>query len=125
MSLRDPSACQAHGARASKPRPRPTAEPWVSGRAPGRRTPPTMTVAIVTDSAASSPPELAAEHGVSVVPMGLSVGGEAYHDGDLGLDELLARLKEGVSTSGPSPGDFAKAIESLLPEADAVLLLTI
>src|SRR5438094_2972033 len=99
MSPGDPSACQAHGARASKPRPRPTAEPLVSGRAPARKTLSTMTVAIVTDSAASLPPELAAEHRVSVVPMGLSVGGEAYQDGDLSLDELLARLKEGVSTS--------------------------
>src|SRR2546429_480837 len=35
-----------------------------------------MTVAIVTDSAASLPPELAAEHHVTVVPMGLSVGAE-------------------------------------------------
>jgi len=82
-------------------------------------------VGIVTDSAASLPPELAAEHGVAVVPMGLSVAGTGYHDGDLTLDELLARLGEGVPTSGPSPGDFAQAVGRLLPQAESVLVLTI
>ncbi len=84
-----------------------------------------MTVAIVTDSAASLPDEVAAAKGVSVVPLNLTLGGEPYHDGELPLDELLGRLDEGVTTSGPTPGDFTKAIEAALVDADDVLVLTI
>ena len=34
-----------------------------------------MTVAIVTDSAAALPSELVARHGITVVPMWLTIGG--------------------------------------------------
>jgi DegV family protein with EDD domain len=83
-------------------------------------------VAVVTDSAASLPAELAARHRVTVVPMLLTVGATTYRDGELPLDELLARLDEGVSTSGPTPGDVAAAIEARVEEGhEQVLVLTI
>ena len=83
-----------------------------------------MSVCIVTDSAASLPPDLAARHDITVVPLSLTLGGISYRDGDLTLTELLSRVDEGVTTSAPSPGEVAKAIEDRLGD-DGVLVLTI
>jgi DegV family protein with EDD domain len=83
-----------------------------------------MSVSIVTDSAASLPDDLAARHNVTVVPLSLTLGGISYRDGDLGLAELLSRVNEGVTTSAPSPGEVAKAIEECLGD-DGALVLTI
>jgi DegV family protein with EDD domain len=81
-----------------------------------------VTVAIVTDSAAALPADLAARHGITVVPMWLSIGGESVREGDRPLSELLG--DERVSTSGPAPGEFVDAIERRLGD-DGVLVLTI
>lgn len=81
-----------------------------------------MTVAVVTDSAAALPPELAARCGVTVVPMWLTIGGESIHEGDRPLSEVLGDAR--VSTSGPTPGEFARAIETRM-SPDGVLVLTI
>lgn len=70
-----------------------------------------MTVSVLTDSAASLDPGPAVNLGIGVVPMGLVVGGVVYPDGELDPAELLERAAhETVSTSAPSPGDFAKAV---------------
>jgi len=82
-----------------------------------------MTVAVVTDSAAALPPGLAAEAGIAVVPMWLTVRGTSVHDGDRPLDDLVA--EDDVSTSGPTPGEFADAIAACHDEADGVLVCTI
>lgn len=82
-------------------------------------------VAVVTDSAASLPPDLRSRHDISVVPISTIIGGRPYADGELPLDDVIARLDEGVSTSAPSPGEWAEAIEAALERADAVLVLTI
>jgi DegV family protein with EDD domain len=81
-----------------------------------------VTVAIVTDSAAALPADLAARHGITVVPMWLSIGGKSVREGERPLNELLG--DERVSTSGPAPGEFAAAIERRLGD-DGVLVLTI
>jgi DegV family protein with EDD domain len=79
-----------------------------------------MTVTVVTDSAASIPPELVQELGIVVVPMSVIIGGTVYPDGHLGLDEVMARVDEGVSTSGTNPGEFLQAIEPI--DGDVVVL---
>jgi DegV family protein with EDD domain len=56
--------------------------------------------------------------------MGLTLGQNAGHDGDFTLEEVTARLGEGLSTSGPSPGELAEAIAAA-DEGDGVLVLTI
>ncbi len=81
-----------------------------------------MTVAIVTDSAAALPADLAARHRITVVPMWLSIRGQSVREGERPLSELLG--DERVSTSGPAPGEFAAAIEPRLTD-DGVLVLTI
>jgi len=81
-----------------------------------------MAVTVVTDSAASIPAELVDRLGIVVVPMSVIIGGVVYPDGQLGLDEVMARVGEGVSTSGTNPGEFLQAIEPLDGE---VVVLTI
>ena len=83
-----------------------------------------LTVGIVTDSASSLPSDLAASHGVTVVPMGLTLGENAGHDGDFTLKEVTARLGEGLSTSGPTPGELIEAVAAA-DDGDGVLVLTV
>jgi DegV family protein with EDD domain len=81
-------------------------------------------VRVVTDSAAALPREVAEAHGVSVVPLGLSIGGLPVREEALELEELIARFDEGVRTSGPAPGDFAKAVEEA-QTGDGVVVITL
>lgn len=84
-----------------------------------------MTVAVVTDSAASLGTRLAADHGVTVVPLALTLAGTTYDDGQLPLAGLLSRLDDGVTTSGPSPGRVATILDEVLARANEALVLTI
>lgn len=69
-----------------------------------------MPVKVITDSTAALDPELARAQGISVVPCRVILGGVGYPDGALSLRELLDRFDEGVTTAGPSPGDFGEAL---------------
>ena len=82
-----------------------------------------MTVAIVTDSAAALPPELAERYGVAVVPMWLTVRGVPEPEGRRPLEELVA--EDEISTSAPSPGEFEHVIKDASRTSDGVLVLTI
>lgn len=82
-----------------------------------------MTVAIVTDSAAALPDDLARRWGIGVVPMWLSIDGRPEPEGTRSLDELLRETD--VKTSAPTPGEFEAAIAAALEWADSVLVLTI
>jgi DegV family protein with EDD domain len=84
-----------------------------------------MTVSIVTDSAAALPSDLAVKRKVAVVPMQITLGGESHPCDEIELSTILQHLDDGVdvTTSGPSPGDFAAAIEGA--DGDEVLVLTI
>jgi DegV family protein with EDD domain len=79
-----------------------------------------MSVTVVTDSAASIPTELVGQLGIVVVPMSLIIGDTVYPDGQLGLDEVMSRVGEGVSTSGTNPGEFLEAIEPI--DGDVIVL---
>jgi DegV family protein with EDD domain len=68
-----------------------------------------MTVEIVTDSAAALPTDLATAREIAVVPMWLTVDGEPVREGDLPLTDLLTH--DDISTSGPTPGEFERAIK--------------
>lgn len=83
-----------------------------------------MMVCVVTDSAAALPAPLAAEAGITVVPLLLHLDGRELRDGELTLSELLPRLDGPVKTSGPSPAQLVEAIDALAPGAD-VLVLTL
>ncbi|HEV2810089.1 MAG TPA: DegV family protein [Acidimicrobiales bacterium] len=75
-------------------------------------------IALVTDSNAQLPPELVERYGVEVVPLTVTVDGQAMLEGvDLDADAFYARFQGGhrpqVSTSQPSPGTFAQVFADL------------
>jgi DegV family protein with EDD domain len=83
-----------------------------------------VTVAVVTDSAAAVPVDLAREHRISIVPMWIHAGGVTIAEGERPLGELLG--DESVTTSAPTPGDYEAAIRSRLAQgAERVVVLTI
>jgi DegV family protein with EDD domain len=86
-------------------------------------------VAIVTDSTADLPPELATSRSITVVPLTLNFDGQSLLDGvDIRPDEFYRRLP-GVTahptTSQPSPGRFAEAYSALLADHDTVISIHI
>ena len=79
-----------------------------------------MNVRIVTDSTADIPPELAAQHDITVVPCTILFGEEELLDGvDITSERFFRRLvreRELPTTSQPSPGAFREVYERLAGE---------
>ena len=68
-------------------------------------------VAVVTDSTASIPADLASEAGLFVVPLDVVLGDERHVEGQQGTAELLVTTLEAgkpVSTSQPAPATFSE-----------------
>ncbi|MGH7761515.1 MAG: DegV family protein [Candidatus Dormibacteraceae bacterium] len=86
-------------------------------------------IAIVTDSTADLPPELAAMRAITVVPLTLNFDGHSLLDGvDIRPDEFYRRLHSVTThptTSQPSPGRFAGVYKSLLADHDSVVSIHI
>lgn len=86
-------------------------------------------VAIVSDTTACIPPDVAARHGVSVLPLFLVFDDHTYEDGmTAGSSEFYERLaaaRQPPTTAAPSPGDYADAILEAGREAEAVLCITV
>jgi DegV family protein with EDD domain len=74
-------------------------------------------IAIVTDSTASLPADLAAARGITVVPLQVVIGGTSYDEGAEGAtpDAVSAALKEWtpVSTSRPTPARMLEVYQEL------------
>ena len=73
-----------------------------------------MSVAIVTDSTAYLPADLAARQGIRVVPLHVVLGGQQFSEGvDVTTAEVAAALRKftPVSTSRPSPRAFLDVYE--------------
>ena len=75
-------------------------------------------VAVVTDSTADIPCELAEAEGVTIVPLVTTFpDGVSFHDGDLTQAELFERMgraKALPTTSQPAVGDFTRVYDELL-----------
>jgi DegV family protein with EDD domain len=72
-------------------------------------------VAIVTDSTASLPGDVAEARGVVVVPLQVVVGEQAFDEGRQAMQQTVAdalRAFDPVSTSRPAPEAFAAAYEA-------------
>jgi DegV family protein with EDD domain len=86
-------------------------------------------IAIVTDSTADLPPEMVEEMGVTIVPLRVIFGNEAYREGvDITTEEFYERLvksRQLPTTSAPSLGDFQEVYERLLKEADGIVSIHI
>ena len=83
-------------------------------------------VRIVTDSTAHFfDPEFPARHNVTVIPLGIQFGTEAYQDGvDMTTDRFFARVDAGgpIPTSqAPSPKQFATVYENICKGHEDVL----
>ena len=77
-------------------------------------------VAIITDTDASLSAEVAARHGIKLVPIMIHFGEESFKS-DVEMDDaaLFARVDrdgELPTTSAPAPGQFAEAYEAALAE---------
>ncbi len=83
-------------------------------------------VAVVTDSTAYLPPDLSAEHGVTVVPLQVSLGDRALLEGvDLSPADFarwISRPGRRATTSQPTPAAFAAAYQRPASEIVSVHL---
>lgn len=88
-----------------------------------------MTVAVVVDSTSDIPPATREELGITVVPLTILFGNQAYLDGvEMSTEEFYQRLvKDPVhpSTSQPSPGAFAEVYERLAREHEGIISIHI
>lgn len=77
-------------------------------------------VAVVTDSTASLPEEMAAQHGIRVVPLQVVIGATVFDEGPEGATpDLVAQALRDfvpVNTSRPSPALFAELYRQLAEE---------
>lgn len=84
--------------------------------------------AVVTDSTADIAEEIAAQHGITVVPLSVSFGQESMADGTLSQPdffERMAREDNLPTTSQPTPQLFAEAYERALESAPKVISIHI
>jgi DegV family protein with EDD domain len=87
-------------------------------------------IRVITDSACDLSADVAAEHGIVVVPLSIRFGDEEFIDGrDLTTEQFWARCKASAvlpETSAPSPGSFQEAFLAAADEGyDGVLSLSL
>jgi DegV family protein with EDD domain len=85
-------------------------------------------VGIVTDTTSCLPPELVAEYGIRIVPVGLIIGGQHYKDSELTNEEfwqLFYAAKGSSTTAAASPGDFASIFEELGKSTDSIVCILV
>ncbi len=84
-------------------------------------------VAIVTDSVADLPPEVAEEFGIAVVPLVVRFGTDLYRDSlDLGPDQFYERLRTSKilpATSMPPPVAFADVYDKLAERTNEIVAI--
>lgn len=86
-------------------------------------------IKIIADSACDLPAELAAEYGITIMPMHICFGSETYDDQEeISTQQFYERLVDGQefpTTSYPSIGRVQLAVDGLLAEGHQVLVITI
>ncbi|MCD6361180.1 MAG: DegV family protein [Armatimonadetes bacterium] len=86
-------------------------------------------VAVVTDSVADLPSDVAEELGITVVPLVVRFGTDVYRDGiDLNPDQFYGRLKIDrilPMTSVPPPAAFADAYDRLAEKTDGIAVISV
>jgi DegV family protein with EDD domain len=82
-------------------------------------------VAVVTDSGANLPKELAEQYGIEVIPLWVQIEDESYKDGiDIQPWEFFRQLRERVrrvGTSQPSMGEFLEFYRRVQEKAEAII----
>lgn len=86
-----------------------------------------QTVAVVTDSVAQVPAEIAQKLNITVIPFYVNYGGKTYLDGiDLVPQELYQYMRRGKdipTTAAPSVGQYINVFRSILDQGTQGLLL--
>ena len=86
-------------------------------------------VAIVTDSVADLPPQVAEEFGITVVPLVVRFGTDLYRDGlDLSPDQFYEKLRTTKvlpATSVPPPAAFADAYDKLAEKTNEIVVTSV
>ena len=86
-------------------------------------------VAIVTDSVADLPPQVAEEFGITVVPLVVRFGTDLYRDSlDLSPDQFYGRLRTSKAlpaTSVPPPVAFADAYDKLAEKTNEIAVISL
>ena len=86
-------------------------------------------VAIVTDSVADLPPQVAEELGITVVPLVVRFDIDLYRDGlDISPDQFYARLRTSKvlpATSVPPPAAFADAYDKLAGKTNEIVVISL
>jgi DegV family protein with EDD domain len=86
-------------------------------------------VAIVTDSVADLPPQVAEEFGITVVPLVVRFGTDTYRDSlDLSPDQFYDRLRTSKAlpaTSVPPPAAFADAYDNLAEKTNEIAVISL
>jgi len=82
-------------------------------------------IKVVTDSTSDLPPELAAQHEITVVPCLVHFGQQTFREGvDMSHAEFYRRLVEGPglpTTSSPGPGVFEQVYRELAVQTDQIV----
>ena len=84
-------------------------------------------VAIMTDSVAAIPKEMAEKYGITTVPFHTIIDGKDYLDTEIDMKWLYNRLKEKdnlPTTSFPSAGEFFQAYQQLAQSSEAILYIS-
>jgi len=88
-----------------------------------------MTVKIVTDTLSDITADLAAQLGITVIPLYVRFGEEMYRDRiDITSEDFYRRLVNEPklpSTTQPSPNDFAEVFKKLAEQTDEILVITV
>ena len=86
-------------------------------------------VAVVTDSASAIPPEMAAEFGIAIAPMEITIDGRTHIEGpSVSLKTFyrdLLTADQLPTTSAPKPQAWLDAIREAASGADSVLCITL
>ena len=90
---------------------------------------PLRRVAVVTDSASAIPPEMAAEFGIAIAPMEITIDGRTYVEGpSVSLKTFyrdLVTADKLPTTSAPKPQAWLNAIGEAAKSADSVMCVTL
>jgi DegV family protein with EDD domain len=84
-----------------------------------------VSIAVLTDSAAALPTDVAEAAGVQVVPLRITIGDASHRDGEVAPEEVVARASEGITTAGPAPADILAALEAVGGSSEGALMLTV
>jgi len=85
---------------------------------------PKRAFAVITDSTADIPGDIARAHGITVVPLTVVIGDQSYVDGDLSQQEFFDRMNSAPhlpTTSQPAIGSFVEAYTRALETVDNVV----